>query len=201
VEKRTSYPSGYSDQISLPLEDFDLASAGMFWEVDGASGEDASDGLFVGGDGWELGQELARMDEESLKYCGTRNSWFVTAPSARFGMTVLCLTFRDLAFCVGRTVRRGIEAAVCRWISHLFFDPFNGVGLSDFEFSYGSAAQGFQVRSAAQLLTHFVGYGTHVGPRCYAGAEGRAGALDGCDDEFFDLYLHWLENYFLLFSG
>jgi hypothetical protein len=52
----------------LALEDFNLAGAGKFWEVDGTSGADAGDGGFVGGDGWELREKLARVDEEGLDH-------------------------------------------------------------------------------------------------------------------------------------
>jgi hypothetical protein len=47
----------------LAAEDFDLAGAGEFGEVDGASAADAGDGGFVGGDGRKVGQQFAGMDE------------------------------------------------------------------------------------------------------------------------------------------
>ena len=120
----------------------------MFWEVDGASGEDASDGWFVGGDGWELGQKLARVNEESFKYFGARKSGFLTGLGARFGMT----TFSgSRARSLLKHLRSILDLTPLSTFgfTQFVFNFFEGVGLSDFEFSYGNAAQGFQVRSAA----------------------------------------------------
>jgi hypothetical protein len=71
----------------LSGEDFDLAGAGEFGEVDGASVADAGGGGFVGGDGGELGEELARVDEQGFDDFVVGNNRFLTGCSARFGMT------------------------------------------------------------------------------------------------------------------
>ena len=55
------------------------------------------------------------------------------------------------------------------------------MGLTDFKFGYGGAAQGFQVGGGTEALAHFVGDGTHVGSRGYAVAEMGAVALDSSD--------------------
>ena len=55
-----------ASNCGLAGEDFDLAGAGEFGEVDGASAADAGGGGLVGGDGGKLGQELAGVDEEGF---------------------------------------------------------------------------------------------------------------------------------------
>ena len=50
MEQRASDAGGDGDQVALPSEDFDLAGAGEFGEVDGTSGANAVDGGIVGGD-------------------------------------------------------------------------------------------------------------------------------------------------------
>jgi hypothetical protein len=64
MEEGAGDAGGDGEQVGLAGEDFDLAGAGEFGEVDGASAADAGGGGFVGGDGGKLGQELARVDEE-----------------------------------------------------------------------------------------------------------------------------------------
>ena len=54
---------GDGEEIALSGEDLDLARAGEFEEIDGASGADAGGGGFVGGDGGKLRQQPAGMDE------------------------------------------------------------------------------------------------------------------------------------------
>ena len=68
-------------------EDFDLAGAGEFGEIDGASVADASCGGVVGGDAGKLREELAGVDEESGYGFVAGNSRFLTWLSAWFGMT------------------------------------------------------------------------------------------------------------------
>jgi hypothetical protein len=64
MEQGSGDSCGDGYQFALALEDFDLAGAGEFGEVYGTAGADAGGGGFVGGDGRELGQELAGVDEE-----------------------------------------------------------------------------------------------------------------------------------------
>ena len=64
MEESSGNAGGDRDQVSLSAEDFDLAGAGEFGEIDGASAADAGDGGFVGGDGGKVGQQLAGVDEE-----------------------------------------------------------------------------------------------------------------------------------------
>lgn len=54
MKEGAGYSRGDSDQIFLAAENFDLAGAGEFREIDGASAADASDGGFVGGDRGEM---------------------------------------------------------------------------------------------------------------------------------------------------
>ena len=70
MKQRAGYAGGDGEEFPLSGEDFDLAGAGEFGEIDGASVTDAGGGEFVGGDGGELGEELARVDEEGLEYWG-----------------------------------------------------------------------------------------------------------------------------------
>jgi hypothetical protein len=129
MEEGSGYAGGYGDQFPLALEDFDVAGAGKLGEVNGAAAADAGGGGLIGGDGRKFGQELAGVDEEgcdpflagksrlpsaSLRAC-------LTGLSARFGMTILYY----LPF-------------LC-----LSFNFFEGVGLGDYEFGYGGAAQRF----------------------------------------------------------
>ena len=74
------------------------------------------------------------------------------------------------------------------------FDLFEGVSLGDVEFGDGGAAQGFQMRAAAEALAHFVGDGAHVGSGGDAGAKVGAVAIDSDDFEFLDLDLHRLQD-------
>ena len=66
VEEGAGHAGGDGDQFPLAAEDFDLAGAGKFGEIDGASVADASSGEFVGGDGREVGQQFTGMDEQIL---------------------------------------------------------------------------------------------------------------------------------------
>ena len=64
MEESAGHAGGYGDEVALAGEDFDLAGAGESGEVDGASAADSGGGGFVGGDGGELGEKLAGVDEE-----------------------------------------------------------------------------------------------------------------------------------------
>jgi len=79
MEQGAGDAGGDGDQVCLAAEDFDLAGAGQFGEINGASASDASDGGFVGGDGWKVGQEFAGVDETIVQRfrrpSGTRFSW------------------------------------------------------------------------------------------------------------------------------
>lgn len=132
------------------------------------------------------------MDEEVGYLFLARNSRFLTGLSARFGMTNFYLSCARLSL---------IYLSTYSSFTYFFFDLFEGVGLGYIEFGYGGAAQEFQMGSGALKLAHFVGYGTHVGSRGYAGAERGSVALDCCDNEFLDLDLHRLQDYLFLFSG
>src|ERR1022692_2001316 len=183
MEQGSGYASGDGDQVPLSVEDFDLAGAGEFGKVDGASAADAGGGGFVGGDGGKLRQELAGVDEEGRYAFMAGNSRFPSA-SLRAGLTGLSARFGMTSFYLTRPT----------------FDFFQGVGLGDFKFSYGGAAQRFQMRAAAETLAHLVGDGTHVGSGGHTGAESGAVALDCGDDEFLDLDLNRLQDYLLLFA-
>jgi hypothetical protein len=50
----------------LATENFDLAGAGKFGEIDGATIADARRGEFVGGDRRKVGQQFAGMDEQII---------------------------------------------------------------------------------------------------------------------------------------
>ena len=54
MKKGSGYPRGYGYELALAVEDFYLAGAGEFGEVDGTAGADAGGGGFVGGDGGKL---------------------------------------------------------------------------------------------------------------------------------------------------
>ena len=75
------------------------------------------------------------------------------------------------------------------------------MGLTDFKFGYGGAAQGFQVGGGTEALAHCVRDGTHVGSRGCEGVEVGAVALDSSDYEFLDFDLHRLQDYRLLFCA
>ena len=79
------------------------------------------------------------------------------------------------------------------------FEFFEGVSVCDGEFRDGGAAQGFQMRAAAEFLAHFMGYGAHVSAGGYASAKAGAGAFDAEDFKFLDLDLHRLQyDFFFL---
>ena len=67
MEERSGYPRCDGDEVALAGEDFDLAGAREVGEIDGASGADAGGGGFVGGDGWEMRQEFALVDEKVVE--------------------------------------------------------------------------------------------------------------------------------------
>ena len=54
MKECAGYPRGNGDEFALAVEDFDLAGAGKFGEVDGTSGPDAGGGGFVGRDGRKM---------------------------------------------------------------------------------------------------------------------------------------------------
>ena len=64
VEEGACYAGGDGNQVALAGEDFDLAGAGEFEEIDGASVADAGGGELVGGYRGHLRKELAWVDEE-----------------------------------------------------------------------------------------------------------------------------------------
>ena len=64
MEQGSGYAGDDGEEVGLSGEDFDLAGAGKFGEVDGASVADAGGGGFVGSDRGELRQKLAWVDEE-----------------------------------------------------------------------------------------------------------------------------------------
>lgn len=67
MKERAGDAGGDGDQVALPGENLDLASAGEFWEIDGASGADAVDGGIVGGDRGKVREELARVDAQTVE--------------------------------------------------------------------------------------------------------------------------------------
>lgn len=67
MEQCAGDASGDGDEVALSVEDLDLAGAGKFGKIDGASGADAGGGGIVGGDGGELGEKFAGMDEEGVE--------------------------------------------------------------------------------------------------------------------------------------
>ena len=69
MEERAGNPSGDSDQVSLTNEDFDLRGAREVRQVDGAPGPDARGSGIVDGDGGELRQEFAGVDEKIRESC------------------------------------------------------------------------------------------------------------------------------------
>ena len=66
MEEGAGDAGGDGEQFGLAGEDFDLAGAGEFGEVDGTAAADAGGGGFVGGDGGKLRKELAGVDEEGF---------------------------------------------------------------------------------------------------------------------------------------
>ena len=64
VEEGAGDAGGDGEQFGLAGEDFDLAGAGKFGEVDGASATDARGGGFIGGNRGKLREELAGVGEE-----------------------------------------------------------------------------------------------------------------------------------------
>ena len=93
MEEGAGYAGGDGDQVALSGEDFDLAGAGEFGEVDRASGTNARCGGFVGGDGGEIGQEFAGVDEKGVDRDGCNESRFLTRAVRVFGMTVFIICF------------------------------------------------------------------------------------------------------------
>ena len=200
MEEGSGDAGGDGEEFGLAGEDFNLAGAGEVGKVDGAPAADAGGGGFVGGDGGELRQEQAGMDEErrdSARVCChvARESRFLhcASPSLREGAAPVGMTnfyldsFCFGSFCFGKEGFRG-------------FDFFDGVGLGDVEFGNGGAAEGFEMGSAAEALAHFVSDGTHVGSGGDAGAEVGAAGIDGGNVEFFDIDFHGLKDDFFLFA-
>jgi hypothetical protein len=54
VKQRSGYTGGNGDQVLLAVEDLDVASAGEFGKVDGASAADEGGGGGGSGDGGKL---------------------------------------------------------------------------------------------------------------------------------------------------
>src|SRR5258708_152724 len=143
VEEGAGYAGGDGDKVALSVEDFDLAGAGEFGEIDGASVADAGGGGFVGGDGGKLGEELAGVDEERGYAFG-----FPTRHDNRFlTMKLFGMTRINSRFLTGKERRFGMTG--CCWAFHLLFNFFERVGLGDVEFGDGGAAEGFEMGSAA----------------------------------------------------
>lgn len=67
MEQGSGYAGGDGDEVALAGEDFDVAGAGDVGEVDGASAADAGGGGLVGGDGGELREQFAGVDEERFE--------------------------------------------------------------------------------------------------------------------------------------
>ncbi|HWO36577.1 MAG TPA: hypothetical protein VNO32_47950, partial [Candidatus Acidoferrum sp.] len=161
VEEGAGDAGGDGDEVALAGEYFDLAGAGEVGEIDGASAADAGGGGFVGGDGGELGQKFAGVDEEGFD--GAIDSRFLHSASlslreseAAVGMTISFLSvncFNQIKFSQSDFSRTVFMA----------LDFFDGVCLGYIEFRNRGAAQGFEMGSAAKGLAHFVGDGAHVG--------------------------------------
>ena len=67
MEEGASDARGDGDEISLAAEDFHLAGAREFREINGTSTADSSDGGFVGSNAWKAGKEFARVDGEIVE--------------------------------------------------------------------------------------------------------------------------------------
>jgi len=67
MKEAAGYSRGNGDEISLACEHFDLAGAGEFGEIDGASAADTGGGGFVGGDAREFREKFARVDEDGFE--------------------------------------------------------------------------------------------------------------------------------------
>ena len=68
VEKSASDAGGDGEEIALAGEDFDLAGAGEFGEVDGASSADTGGGGLVRGDAGKIREQFAGVNEEGVKH-------------------------------------------------------------------------------------------------------------------------------------
>ena len=66
MKERSGYAGRNGDQVTLSGEDLDLTGAGEFRKVDGTSRADAGGALFIGGNGRELWEQFARVDEQLL---------------------------------------------------------------------------------------------------------------------------------------
>src|ERR1039458_5454408 len=84
---------------------------------------------------------------------------------------------------------------------HRGFQRLQRVGIFDGELGDGGASQRGQMSAASQHPAHVVGHRPYVGARGHARAEGGliGGRLQNL--EFFDFYLHRLEDDLLLFAG
>jgi hypothetical protein len=97
MEERAGNPSGDSDQVSLTNEDFDLRGAREVRQVDGAPGPDARGSGIVDGDGGELRQEFAGVDEKIRESC-----WRLLRLTAGPGEILCCV---------------GLPCSLCYWES------------------------------------------------------------------------------------
>ena len=188
VEEGAGYAGGDGNEVALSVEDFDLAGAGEFGEVDGAATADAGGGGVVGGDGGKLGQELAGVDEEGFEaLCSSVNGGFLifggTVEDSRF-LHCASLSLRESEASVGMTtfpLSFYLFLIVIVLTPLVVLNPLNfveGVSLGEVEFGYGGAAEGFEMGPGAEALAHFVGDGAHVGSGGDAGAEVGAVAVD-----------------------
>ncbi len=135
MEQGSGYAGDDGDEVALSVEDFDVAGAGEFGKVDGASAADAGGGGFVGGDAGKLRQQLTGMDEEGRD--DVRKSRFLHSAS---------LALREGEAPVGMT----ICSEVGMTIPYLVFNFFQGVSLADIELCDSGAAEGFEMGSAAK---------------------------------------------------
>jgi len=187
MEQRAGDAGRDSDQCSLALKNFYLTGRREVGKIDGASAANAEGGGLVGSHGRKGRQKLARVNEEVSD--GALNSRF---------LHVAYLALRE------SEASAGMKSCFL-WSGFLktdfvTFDFFDGVSLGDIEFGDGSAAQSFEMGSAAEALAHFVCDGTHVGTGSDAGAKLGAVGFDGADHEFLDFDFHCVQDDLLLFS-
>ncbi len=217
MEQGAGDAGGDGQEVALSGEDFDLAGAGEFGEVDWASAADAGGGGFVGGDGRKLGEELAGMDEEGFEGSsfgciraggGVERVQVVAGCgeggrdcSTRARMRSHSLRMTEFAFRLRRMRQFSLRMTGGEWLDAADFDFLEGVGLADVEFGDGGAAERFEVGSAAEAQAHFVSYRTHVGSGGDVRSEVGAVALDGSDDEFLDFDLNGLQDDLLSLTG
>ena len=75
MEEGAGDAGGDGDEVALAAEDFDLAGAGEFGEVNGASATDAGDGGFVGGNARKVGEQFAGVDEKIVQGFRLSHHW------------------------------------------------------------------------------------------------------------------------------